>query len=103
LARLIDVGLDATKCSGKEVLLLLSTPSEFYESRSRLYWYKVNEYSDPSNIKRDITWRTLQEIEDNLLEVQWIALEKLIGSLYKDFTHPDKEQALDFFRERNLA
>jgi hypothetical protein len=103
LARLIDVGLDAAKCSGKEVLVLLSTPSKLYESRSRLYYYKVQEYSDPLMIRRDIAWRTVSEIRDNLLAVKWIALEELINVLYKNFIHPDKEEAMDFFRERNLA
>jgi hypothetical protein len=103
LARLIDVGLDVAKCSGKEVLVLLSTPSRLYESRSRLYYYKVQEYSDPLMIRRDIAWRTVSEIRDNVLAVKWIALEELINVLYEDFIHPDKKEALEFFRERNLA
>jgi hypothetical protein len=103
LARIIDVGLDVAKCSGKEVLVLLSTPSKLYESRSRLYYYKVQDYSDPLIIRRDIAWRTVSEIGDNLLAVKWIALEDLINALYKDFSHPDKDEALEFFKERNLA
>ena len=103
LARLIDVGLELAKCSGKEVLVLLSTPSKLYESRSKLYYYKVQEYSDPLMISRDIAWRNVSEIRDNLLAVKWIALEDLINALYKDFSHPDKDEALVFFRERNLA
>ena len=102
LARLIDVGLDVAKRSGKEVLVLISTPSKLYESRSRFYYYKVQEYSDPLMISRDIAWRTVSEIRDNLLAVKWLALEELISLLYKDFVHPDKEEALEFFRERNL-
>ncbi len=102
LARLIDVGLDAAKCNGKEVLILLSSPSTFYESRSRFYFYKVQEYSDPLIIQRDIGWRTISEIKDNLLAVKWIPLEELISLLYKDFNHPDKKEAIGFFRERNL-
>ncbi len=102
LARLIDVGLEQAKCSGKEVLVLLSTPSTLYERRSRLYYYKVHEYSDPSMIQKDIAWRTAKEIEENVLAVKWIALEDLISLLYKDFNHPDKEQAIEFFRERKL-
>ena len=102
LARLIDVGLDLAKCSGKEVLVLISTPSKLYESRSRFYYYKVQEYSDPLMISRDIAWRTVSEIRDNLLAVKWLALEELISLLYKDFVHPDKEEALEFFREKNL-
>jgi hypothetical protein len=103
LARLIDVGLDMARHSGKEVLVLLSTPSKPYESRSRLYYYKVQEYSDPLMIRRDIAWRTVSEIRDNVLAVRWVALEELIDLLYKDFIHPDKQEALDFFRERKLA
>jgi hypothetical protein len=103
LARLIDVGLELAKCSGKEVLVLLSTPSKLYESRSKLYYYKVQEYSDPLMISRDIAWRNVSEIRDNLLAVKWIALEQLVSLLYKDFVHPDKEVAMEFFRERNLA
>jgi hypothetical protein len=103
LARLIDVGLDVAKCSGKEVLVLLSSPSKFYESRSRLYYYKVQEYSDPLLIQKDIAWRTVSEIRDNVLAVKWFALEELISLLYKDFTHSDKEEAMKFFRERKLA
>ena len=103
LARLIDVGLEVAKCSGKEVLVLLSTPSKLYESRSRLYYYKVQEYSDPLMIQKDIAWRSVSEIRDNVLAVKWIALEELISLLYKDFTHPDKEETMEFFRERKLA
>ncbi len=103
LARLIDVGLDVAKLSGKEVLVLLSTPSRFYESRSRLYYYKVQEYSDPLLISNDVAWRTVSEIRDNVLAVKWVALEDLIKVFYTDFRHPDKEEALDFFKERHLA
>ena len=103
LARLIDVGLDAAKCSGKEVLVLLSTPSTFYERRSRFYFYKVQEYSDPVMIQKDIGWRTVSEIKDNLLAVKWIPLEELVSLLYQDLVHADKEEAIAFFKERNLA
>ena len=102
LARLIDVGIDEAKCSGKEVLVLLSSPSSLYERRSRLYYYKVHEYSDPLMIQKDIGWRTVKEIEENLLAVKWIALEKLIKLLYENFNHPDKEEAMKFFEERKL-
>lgn len=103
LARLIDVGLKAVGLSGKELLVILSTPACFYENKSRLYYYKVNEYVDPRIIAKEIGWRPLQEIQDNLLAVRWIALEDLISSLYKDFTHPDKAGAIEFFKERKIA
>lgn len=103
LARLIDVGLEAAKSNGKEVLVLLATPSTLYQRRSRFYYYKVQEYSDPSLIQRDICWRTASEIKDNLLAVKWIPLEGLFSLLYTDFNHPDKKEAMEFFKERNLA
>jgi hypothetical protein len=102
LARLIDVGLNAVKYSGKEVLVLLSSPSKFYESKSRLYYYKIQDYSSPSIIQKDVAWRSIGEIQDNLLAVKWIALEDLINLLYKDFKHPEKVEAIEFFRERKL-
>jgi len=103
LARLIDVGIDGAEYSGKEVLVLLSTPSRLYESRSRLYYYKVQEYSDPLIIRNDIAWRTVTQIRDNVLAVKWVALEQLINVFYEDFRHPDKAEALEFFKERHLA
>jgi hypothetical protein len=36
------------------------------------------------------------------LAIRWIALEDLIDVLYRDFEHEDKEEALEFFKERNL-
>ncbi len=102
LARLIDVGLDVNEHNGKEVLVILSTPRRLYEKRSRLYYYKVKEYTDPAKINEDIEWRSVSEIRDNVLAVRWIALEDLIDALYKDFEHDDKNEALAFFKERNL-
>jgi hypothetical protein len=103
LARLIDVGLDVNEHNGKEVLVILSTPRKLYEKRSRLYYYKVKEYTDPAKIKEDIEWRSVSEIKNNVLAVRWIALEDLIDALYKDFEHEDKKEALQFFKERNLG
>ena len=103
LARIVDVGLEQAKHSGKEVLVVLASPSVFYESKNRLYCYKVQEYTNPLLIQKDIGWRTLSEIKDNVLAVRWVALERLINVLYKDFVHKDREDALVFFRERNLA
>lgn len=102
LARLIDVGLEVNEHNGKEVLVILSTPRRFFESKSRLYYYKIKEYTDPEMIKEDIEWRSLSTIRDNVLAVRWIALEDLIDVLYRDFEHKDKEEALEFFKERNL-
>jgi hypothetical protein len=101
LARLIDVGLEVNEHNGKEVLVILSTPRRFFEKKSRLY-YKIKEYTSPEKIKEDIEWRSLSTIRDNVLAIRWIALEDLIDVLYRDFEHEDKEEALEFFKERNL-
>ena len=102
LARLVDVGLEANKETGKQVLVILSTPRRFFEKKSRLYYYKIAEYTHAEKIKEDIEWRSLSTIRDNVLAVRWIALEELIDVLYKDFEHEDKKEALEFFKERNL-
>ena len=102
LARLVDVGLELNEHNGKEVLVILTTPRRFFEKKSRLYYYKIKEYTDPEKIKHDIEWRSLPTIRDNVLAVRWIALEDLIDVLYRDFEHDDKKEALEFFRERNL-
>ena len=102
LARLIDVGLEVNEHNGKKVLVILSTPRRFFEKKSRLYYYKIVEYTDPAKIKEDVEWRSLSTVRDNVLAVRWIALEDLIDVLYKDFEHKDKKEALEFFKERNL-
>jgi hypothetical protein len=102
LARLIDVGLEINEHNGKEVLVILSTPRRFFEKKSRLYYYKINEYTNPEKIKEDIEWRSLSTIRDDVLAVRWVALEDLIAVLYNDFEHKDKKDALEFFKERNL-
>ena len=102
LARLIDVGLEVNEHNGKEVLVILSSPRRFFDSKSRLYYYKIKDYTDPAKIKEDIGWRSLTTIRDNVLAVMWIALEDLIDVLYRDFEHKDKKEALEFFKERNL-
>jgi hypothetical protein len=102
LARIIDAGLERNEQDGKQVLVILSTPRRFFEKKSRLYYYKIMEYTDPVKIKDDIEWRSLSKIRNNLLSVSWIALEDLIQVLYEDFRHEDKKEALEFFKERNL-
>jgi hypothetical protein len=102
LARLVDVGIEVANSKGKKLVILLSTPSEFYDNKSRLYRYKIEEYANLLEIQRDIGWRNLPEIEKHLIGVKYTPLEHIISVLYTDFTHPDKEEALDFFKERNL-
>jgi hypothetical protein len=103
LARLIDVGIQIARNKTKPLILLLSSPTELFESKNRLYYYKIKEYCSYAEIQKDIRWRKQEDIEKNLLAVKWIPLEEVIKIFYKDFSHPDKEEAMVFFRERKLA
>jgi hypothetical protein len=49
--------------------------SEFYRKKSRLYYYKLQEYTDLKNIKDDIVWRELADIKKQLLSVAWVLLK----------------------------
>jgi len=57
LARLIDVGIETARKEGKKLVVLLSTPSEFFKNKSRLYYYKIQDYINPTEIQKDIVWR----------------------------------------------
>ncbi len=103
LARLIDVGIEEAKKEGKKLILLLCSPSVFFVNKSRFYSYKITEYSDYGEIQKDIGWREQHEIEKYVSSVAWVPLESLIKTMYQDFNHPDKDEAMDFFRERKLA
>ena len=103
LARLIDAGIDVASAKRKKLVVFLSTPSGFFETKSRLYVYKIKDYSALGEIQEDISWRTQKQIKANFLAVKWIPLEDVIKTIYRDFTHPDKNEALTFFAERKLA
>ena len=103
LARLIDAGIDVANAKGKKLVVFLSTPSGFFETKSRLYVYKIKDYSALGEIQEDISWRTQKQIKEHLLAVKWIPLEDVIKTMYKDFPHRDKNEALTFFAERKLA
>jgi hypothetical protein len=103
LARLIDVGISEAVKKRKRLVLLLSSPSVFFVSKSRFYSYKITEYSDYEEVKSDIGWRDKEQIEDSVLAVAWIPLESLVEIMYENFNHADLEEALLFFKERNLA
>ena len=103
LARLIDVGTEIARTQGKKLIVLLATPSGLFRNKSRLYFYKIQDYSSSAEIQKDIVWRKQEEIEKHVLAVKWISLEELIKILYKGLGHADKEEAMVFFRERNLV
>jgi hypothetical protein len=102
LSRLVDVGISAIEETGRKLIVLLCSPQEFFLKKSRLYYYKIREYSDLHEIEKDIAWRKQEEIEKYVSTVAWISLEKLIDIIYGNFNHHDKKEALDFFRERNM-
>jgi hypothetical protein len=103
LARLIDVGISLATKKSKKLVLLLCSPSIFFVNKSRFYSYKITEYTDYQEVKKDINWREQNEIEKHVSAVAWIPLESLVQIMYQGFNHPDVEEALEFFRERNLA
>jgi len=103
LARLIDVGISIAMEKSKKLVLLLFSPSLFFVNKSRFYSYKITEYSNYEEIQKDIGWREQHEIEKYVLAVAWVPLESLVKIMYQDFNHPDVEEAMSFFRERNLT
>jgi hypothetical protein len=102
LARTIDVGISEAEKKGKKLVVLLCSPSFLYLEKSRLYYYKIQEYSDFSKIKEDIVWRELEGIRKRLLAVDWVPLEIIIEIVYQDFDSSEIEEAKRFFTERNL-
>jgi len=103
LARLVDVGIQVAMEEGKRLIVLLCSPSAFFVTKSRLYFYKIKEYADYKEIYKDIGWRSQEDIEKYLLSVSWIPIEELIRIIYSNFEHSDKKEAHDFFRERNIV
>jgi len=103
LARTIDAGISEVKNKGKRLVVLLCSPSEFYHKKSRLYYYKIQEYSDFGKIKEDICWREVEEIKEHVLAVAWVPLEKVIEIAYRNFSFPELDEVERFFVERNLA
>ena len=102
LARTIDVGIEEAEKKGKKLVVLLCTPSEFYHKRSRLYYYKIQEYSDLIKISQDIEWRLVEDIKTHLLKVAWLPLEEVIKIVYQNLSLPELKEAKKFFAERNL-
>jgi hypothetical protein len=82
---------------------LLCSPSEFYQKRSRFFYYKIQEYSDFRKIEEDIGWRDIDKVRQCLLAVGWLPLEKVVDVIYRDFDSPDLDEAMSFFKERNLT
>lgn len=111
IARLIDVGISKVeklreKGTQKRLIVLCCSPSKLFESRSRFYYYKIQEYSNPSNIQADMPWRTLDEINGALEKVAWIPIEKVIETVYqnaKKYLNSEEFKGTEeFFKERRL-
>lgn len=106
IARIIDVGLDEAERRNKKLVVLLSTPTRIFRGLNRLYYYKMQEYSETSNIQKDLPWRTNDEINKTLLKLAWIPLEKIIEIIYghaeNHIDNRDTEKARSFFEERML-
>jgi hypothetical protein len=102
LARNIDVGIEEAKKKGKRLVVLLCTPEELFNKKSRFYYYKIKDYKDPNKIFEDLEWRPIEEIKEHLLKVAWIPLEKVIEIVYQNLNSSEIEKAKEFFKERNL-
>jgi len=106
IARVVDVGISEAQRQQKKLVALLCTPSELFIKRSRLYYYKMQEYSDLSNVKSDIPWHTIDEIRRTLLKTGWISLEEIIKLVYRStgkyFNQTDIKEVEQFFKERML-
>lgn len=107
IARLIDVGISEAQKLHKKLVVLICTPSELFERRSRLYYYKIREYSETSNIQKDIPWRTINDIDGTLLKAAWISLERIIETVYRNAKRNvigprEFEEVKRFFEERML-
>ncbi len=104
LARTMDVGIsEVEESKNKKLVVLLCSPSEFYHKKSRLYYYKIQEYSDFHKIEEDVCWRDLDEIKKRVLAIAWVPLEKVIEITYRNFRSSEVNEAKEFFKERNLA
>jgi Holliday junction resolvase len=101
LARIIDVGISEAE-KKKKLIILLCSPSQFSQKRSRFFYYKIQEYSDFKKIKEDTGWRGIEKIKQHVFAVNWLPLEKVIAVIYKDLDSPDLDEAMSFFKERNL-
>ena len=102
LARIIDVGIQEAEKKDKKLIILVCSPSVFYQKRSRFFYYKIQEYSDFQKIKEDIGWRDIEKIRQYVFAVNWLPLEKVIDVIYRDLDSPDLDEAMSFFKERNL-
>lgn len=106
IVRLIDVGISEALACHKKLVVLLCTPSLLFQRRSRLYYYKMQEYSETFNIQKDIPWRNIEKINETLEKATWSSLEKIIGTVYQNVKRylDSKEfiEAEGFFRERML-
>jgi len=103
LARIIDVGIQEAEEKDKKLIILVCSPSVFYQKRSRFFYYKIQEYSDFQKIKEDIGWRDIEKIRHYVFAVNWLPLEKVIDVIYRDLDSPDLDEAMSFFKERNLT
>jgi len=107
LARLIDAGIDASH--GRKLAVLLLSPEWGYNSRNRLYCYKLDEYRESTEkLRADIPHRTLAEITNTLLGVGWVPLEFAASTVHKKaielglLDKGEAQQVQDFYDERRM-
>ena len=107
LARLTDVGIDASH--GRKLAVLLLSPEWGYRSRNRLYCYKLDDYrASMENVRADIPHRSLAEITNTLLGVGWVPLEFAASTVHKKaielglLAKGEVRQVQGFYEERRI-
>ena len=104
LARLIDTGIRAAR--DKKLAVILFSPESTFRSKSRLYYYKLKEYSESiENLKADVPHRSLEEITKTLVGTGWVPLEFAASTIHRKAAEQGllrKEDSNKFYEERKI-
>lgn len=85
-----------------------SVANEFNPSKSRLYAYKMKEYTNEENLKRVLPHRINQISEYNwqsiAMNISWITFDDIfdLSNIYDTIKADEKELIKKFFEERHL-
>ena len=104
LARLIDTGISEAR--DKKLAVILFSPESAYRSKSRLYYYKLKDYSESiENLRADMPHRSLEEITKTLIGTGYVPLEFAASTIHKKAIEQGllaKEDSYRFYEERRI-
>jgi hypothetical protein len=103
LARLIDVGIESAR--NRKLVVLVISPKWAYDSKSRLYCYKLNEYRRAAeNIQADIPHRGLDEIQQVLVGIGWVSLKDAASIIFSktEMDTVKRDLVRQFYEERKI-